>query len=276
MNKNGMKVLVRIVREVPFDKWMDNIRMEKNYDELLGEFGFGQPRRYRAMFGAESTNTRVSQILCSSFGELADLTGQWMKKDQLQRFEAERQKTFLRERHELFFVDSGSPVPIWMQRTSKNPIDPQYLNCCANDNTLVPETPEELQKCREEGKIRLMYRLIQEVPREHWAEKLAQEHASDELERGMTPALPLRYRAMFGTERSHTRVHEREYQSYSEIAYGWERFIFASDENGVKLEKQEHERQVSFRWEREELYWVDTDSAIPQWMEIASELKNMR
>lgn len=275
MNNIGMKVLLRIVREVSFDKWMDNIKMEDNYDELLGEFGFGKPRRYRAMFGSESTNTRVSQILCNSFGELAELTEQWMRNDKLQRFEAERQKTFIRERHEMFFVDSGSPVPIWMQRTSKNPIDPKYLDCCANDNTLVPESPEELQQCRDRGKIRVMYRLIQEIPRERWAEKIAQEHESDELERKMTHALPLRYRAMLGTEKSHTRVHEREYQNYAEIARGWERFIFASDENGVKLEKQEHERQSSFNWEREELYWVDTDSTIPKWMEIASELKHM-
>lgn len=275
MNDRGMKVLLRTVQEVPFDRWPEHIRMEERCDEALGEFGFGKPRRYRAMFGAEDANTRVSQILCGSFGELGELTERWARSGSLQHLEAERRRTFLRERHELFFVDSGSPVPIWMQKTSKTPIDPKYLNCCANDNVLVPESAEELRRCREEGKIRVMYRLIQEIPRERWAEKLAQEHESDEMERGMTAALPLRYRAMFGTEKSHTRVHEREYQSFAEIARGWERFIFASDDNGVKLERQEHERQSSFLWEREELYWVDTDCQIPQWMEIAAELKHM-
>lgn len=275
MENPKMKVLVRVVQQVPFTRWLDHIHMEECCDEALGEFGFGQPRRYRALYGAENANVRVSQTLCESFGELGELTEKWLRSNSLQTLEAERHRYIDWERVEVFFVDSGSPVPIWMQRTSKNPIDPRYLNCCANDNTLVPETPEQLKKNVEEGKARVMYRLIQNVQRERWAEKIAQEHESDELEKDMTPALPLRYRSMFGTERSHTRVHEREYDSFADIARGWERFIFASDSDGVKLEKQEHERQSSFTWEREELYWVDTDSRIPKWMEIASELKNV-
>ena len=142
MKKKGMKVLLRCVQEVPFDKWMEHIEMEERCDEVLGEFGFGRPRRYRALFGEENSNVRVSQTIYDSFGELGALTQKWLANGSLQRLEAERHRTFSRERRELFFVDSGSRVPLWMQLTSKTPIRQEYLENCANDNLLVPESPE--------------------------------------------------------------------------------------------------------------------------------------
>jgi hypothetical protein len=114
--------------------------------------------------------------------------------------------------------------------------------------------------------MRVMYRQIQEVPKDMWEKKLDLERRADEAEVRAGHPKPRRYRAMFGGEHSQIRVSEREYESIAEWGRLFEEY-FADEE----LQKLEAERQQYFTWEREELFYVDSDSPTPRWMEIMAE-----
>ncbi len=114
-------------------------------------------------------------------------------------------------------------------------------------------------------KVRILHRLIQEVPAELWAEKLEQERRCDEAEARAGHPLPRRYRAMYGPENAHIRVTEREYESFAEYARKFEEFY-----DSEELMQIEADRHRYFTWEREELYYVDSDQPTPKWMELIS------
>jgi hypothetical protein len=114
-------------------------------------------------------------------------------------------------------------------------------------------------------KVRILHRLIQEVPAELWAEKLEQERRCDEAEDRAGHPLPRRYRAMYGPENAHIRVTEREYESFAEYARKFEEFY-----DSEELMQIEADRHRYFTWEREELYYVDSDQPTPKWMELIS------
>ena len=115
-------------------------------------------------------------------------------------------------------------------------------------------------------KVRIMHRLIQEVPTELWTQKLEMERRCDEVERRYGHPLPRRYRAMFGAEKSQIRVCEREYESFEEFARRFEAFY-----DNEELMQVEADRHRYINWEREELYYVDSGQPTPRWMEILAQ-----
>lgn len=125
--------------------------------------------------------------------------------------------------------------------------------------------------------MRILYRLVQEVPAELWEEKIEQERLSDEAEAAAGHPLPRRYRAMFGAESSHIRVSEREYESFVEFAKGMEDFMNPENEYHDSLHNMEARRRQFITWEREELYYVDSGEPVPAWMQkTAALLKGRR
>lgn len=120
--------------------------------------------------------------------------------------------------------------------------------------------------------MKIMYRQIQEVPKELWAEKLEIERRHDEAEARAGHPVPRRYRAAFGGENTQIRVSEREYESIAE----WGRLFEEWFEN-EELQALEAERQRLFNWEREELFYVDSaDTPTPRWMEILNEMNSKK
>ena len=110
------------------------------------------------------------------------------------------------------------------------------------------------------------YRLIQEVPKNKWAEKFEQERISDAVEALTGAPLPMRYRSMFGSQISQLRFNEREYESFEDFCVSFEDFLSVKDAANEKVMEAEIRRQSFFNWEREEIYVVDSDSYMPLWM----------
>ena len=115
-------------------------------------------------------------------------------------------------------------------------------------------------------KVRILHRLVQEIPADKWPLQLALEKKSDEVESKHGHPTPRRYRAMYGKENANIRVHQREYESFADYAKRFEEFG-----DNIELQAMEVERRNYFTWEREELYIVDDpNEPIMPWLKMIS------
>lgn len=268
----GLKMLHRHVQEVPADKWKEMLALEREIDAVEMELGYPVPRRYRSLFSAEHTQTvRVQNRLYDSMGDFGRKLEERARNKKLQELDAKRRSLIKWEREELFFVDSGSPVPRWMQAVSRKPMTEEEIRETDPFYEQPWPTAEEIQENQKTGRVRILYRHIQEVPKDRWAEKLEQERISDAAERQHGDPLPMRYRAMYGTENSHTRINEREYPDYVAFCKGTEAFFEDNTPADKAVMDAEVRRQEFFNWEREEIYIVDFDSYNPKWMDYAAQ-----
>lgn len=265
----SVAIMYRQVQRLPAAAWPALLDLERRMDRAEEGAGYPLPRRYRSMAGGESAHTRVCTRIFESYGDFAALLAQRYQDDGLQRLDAEKYRLLEWERDELYYLDSGSPVPRWMQAISRKLFDPAYLSCAIPRADSTPKDPEKLRRDIAAGKVRVLYRQIQQVPRDRWAEKLEQERISDEVEQKAGNPLPLRYRSMHSPMDSHIRVSEREYDSFEELCRMTERFFAESTAEDEKMMDAEGRRQGFFTWEREELYYVDSDSFEPEWMSLA-------
>lgn len=268
----GLKILCRHVQEVPAGKWKLKLELERQADRLEAALGYPPPRRMRALFSAEHSHTvRVEERIFESYADFGRKREERGKDRALQALDARRQAVVKWEREELFYVDSGMPVPRWMQAVSRRPMTAEEMREANVVGTPIQVTPEQAAANVKAGKLRILYRIIQEVPRERWAEKLEQERVSDTAEQFRGDPLPTRYRAMFGSERSQVRINEREYEDYVAFARSVESFIEDVSPGDKAAMDAEIRRQGFFTWEREEIYIVDSDSFTPKWMDYAAE-----
>lgn len=222
------------------------------------------------MLGAEHSQIRVCERIYESYAEFGKLTEQRFLDETLQRMEAKKYKIISSERIELYYVDSGAAVPRWMQAISRKPFDPEHIDCAIPRGSSVPTDAEQVRKNIEAGKVRVMYRQIQHVPRDRWAEKFEQERISDQVELKAGNPMPLRYRSMHAVENSHIRVSEREYDSFEDLCSVTEAFFSETNHESAAVMDSEARRQDLYTWEREELYYVDSDSFVPGWMDMTS------
>lgn len=263
-----MRIMYRQIQLVPVHLWEAKLEQERICDEAEARAGHPLPRRYRQFFGPEHSHIRVSQREYDSIADWARMFEEWLQNDELQRIEAERHKYFTWEREELYYVDSDSSTPKWMEYISDLSIIKKEQN--ENEEQLISGSKSAaVSDENEKGvpKLRVMYRHIQEVPNEMWAAKLEQEKRSDEAEARAGHPLPRRYRAAFGSEKSQIRVSEREYESFADLARMTEEYMVNEE-----LQRIEAERHKYFTWEREELYYVDTGGDTPLWMKFAAKL----
>lgn len=110
-----MRIMYRQIQAVPKEKWAAKLELERRADDAEARAGHPVPRRYRAMFGGENSQIRVSEREYESIAEWGRLFEEWTQNEELQAIEAERQEYFIWEREELFYVDSDSPTPRWME-----------------------------------------------------------------------------------------------------------------------------------------------------------------
>ena len=267
----SVAVMYRQVQQVKASQWPAFLDMERRMDAAEEKTGYPLPRRYRAMFGGESTNTRVCVRIFESYAEFGRLIAERFLNDALARLDAEKFNLIEWDRDELYYLDSGAAVPRWMQAISRKPFEPEHIACAIPRPTPAPRDPERIRKNIEAGKVRVLYRQIQHVPRECWAEKMEQERLSDEAELRAGNPLPLRYRAMHTPMDSHTRVSEREYDSMEDMCRLTEAFFQEATPEDAGVMDAECRRQAFFTWEREELYYVDSDSFEPAWMSMGTD-----
>ena len=261
----AVAIVYRQVQQVPAAKWPAFLELEKRMASAEAKAGYPAARRYRAMFGGESSNTRVYTRIFESYGDFAKLLAERFLDDDLAKLDAEKLNLIEWDRDELYYLDSGAPVPRWMQAISRKPFDPEHVACAIPRHDTVTD-PEQIRKNIDSGKIRVLYRQIQHVPRERWAEKMEQERISDEAELKAGNPLPLRLRSMHSPLDSHTRVSEREYDSMEQLCRVTENFFSEATLEDAEVMDAEGRRQAFFTWEREELYYVDSDSFDPDWM----------
>ncbi len=262
----ALAIMYRQVMRVRPGAWAQFLDVERRMDEAEARSGHPLPRRYRALLGGEALDTRVCSRIYESYADFAALLAKRYFDPELQRLDAEKYCLLEWERDEMYYVDSGSPVPRWMQSISRKPFDPQHTQCAMSRPAPVSLDADTVRKNIEEGKLRILYRHVQHVPRDRWAEKMEQERLSDEVEIRQGNPAPLRYRSMHSPEDSQTRVIEREYDSFEDLCHICERFFAESSPADRAVMDAECRRQDFFTWEREEVYIVDSDSYTPAWM----------
>ena len=262
----ALAIMYRQVMRVRPGAWSRFLDMERRLDEAEAKAGHPLPRHYRALFGGEAADTRVTARIYESYADFAKLLAQRYFDEELQKLDAEKYCLLEWERDELYYLDSGSPVPRWMQSISRKPFDSQHIQCALPRPEPVTLTADAIRKNIDDGKLRILYRHIQHVPRDRWAEKMEQERLSDEVEIRQGNPTPLRYRSMHSPEDSQTRVIEREYDSFEDLCKICEGFFSESSSADQAVMDAECRRQDFFTWEREEIYIVDSDSYTPDWM----------
>ncbi len=268
---SGVKILYRHVQEVPADKWLEKLELERQTDALEAQLGYPLPRRLRSLFSSEHSYTvRVEERVFDSYGDFGRKLEERHQNKQLMQLDAKRRSIIKWEREELFYVDSGTPVPRWMQAVSRRPMTEEEMKEANIPGDPISVSPSQIEENIRAGKLRILYRIVQEVPKDRWAEKLEQERFSDAAEKFRGDPLPTRYRGMFGSEHSQIRINEREYDDYAAFAKDMESFIEDRNPGDKAAMDAEIRRQDFFLWEREEIYIVDSDSYTPKWMAYAA------
>ena len=125
---NGLKILYRHVQEVPADRWQEKLELEQLTDAAEAEAGYPLPRRLRPLFSTEHSHTvRVEERVFDSYCDLGKKLEERHRNRTLMELDARRRSLIKWEREELFYVDSGSPVPRWMQAVSRCPMSPEEM-----------------------------------------------------------------------------------------------------------------------------------------------------
>lgn len=268
----GLKILYRSIQEIPPEKWMEKLALEAETDAAEAALGYPLPRRLRPLFSSEhSHSVRVEERVFESYADFGKKMAARNFTPELRLLDDRRRNLVKWEREELFFVDSGMPVPRWMQAVSRKPMTSDEMKEANIVGSPIQVPPERAKANVDAGKLRILYRIVQEVPKDRWAEKLEQERISDAAEKLRGDPLPTRYRAMLGSERSQVRINEREYEDYAAFAKTVESFLADSSPGDKAAMDAEIRRQGFFNWEREEVYIVDSDSFQPKWMTYAAE-----
>lgn len=253
----SLAIMYRQVMQVPGTRWEDLRDLEQRMDAAEEKAGYPLPRRYRGLLGGETGNTRVCARIFESYAEFARLMAARFLDEELARLDAEKFTLADWCRDELYYVDSGAPVPRWMQAISRKPFAPEHIACALPRPDAAPMEKAEIRRSLADGKVPVLYRHIQHVPRDRWAEKMEQERRSDEAELAAGNPIPLRYRSMHSPMDSQTRVSEREYESLEQLCRVTEAFLLETTPADAEVMTQEARRQEFFTWEREEIYYLD-------------------
>jgi len=247
----SLAVLYRQVFQVKPSNWKAFTALEDSFDKAEAKAGHPVARRYRPFVSVENSGSRVYERIYESFADFGKLSSERYLNKELSLLDAKRLNLTEWVRNELYYVDSGAPIPKWMSAISRKPFTEESLKCG------IPRKDSFCSRDKEPGKVKIMYRQIQFVPKDRWAEKFEMERNSDEVELAQGNPLPIRLRVMYGNENSHIRVSEREYDCYESLCKLHEDFVFESSKADAAVMDAEAKRQDYFVWEKEELYYVD-------------------
>jgi len=132
-----IKILYRQVQEIPFDKWMQQLELERKTDIEEARLGHPLPRRYRMFAGGEKSQTRVHEREYESIAEWGRMFEEWAEDEACQKLEVERHNYYNWEREEIYYVDDpNSPTIPWMQMAAEREITEKYK---INENYKMPK-----------------------------------------------------------------------------------------------------------------------------------------
>ena len=100
-----MKVMYRQTQRIPFEKWLQELELERKTDDEESSLGHPLPRRYRYFSGAEHSQTRVHERVYDDFEKWGQLFEDWSEDEVCQQLEVERHNYYVWEKEELFYVD---------------------------------------------------------------------------------------------------------------------------------------------------------------------------
>lgn len=105
-----LKIVYRQTQEIPFEKWMQELELERRTDEEEARLGHPLPRRYRMWSGCEHSQTRVHERVYDDFEAWGAMFEAWAEDEICQKLEVERHNFYVWEREELYFVDDPIDV----------------------------------------------------------------------------------------------------------------------------------------------------------------------
>ncbi|MED9903077.1 MAG: hypothetical protein UFG06_02715 [Lachnospiraceae bacterium] len=105
-----MRIVYRQLQEIPFEKWMQEIELERHTDENEGALGHPLPKRYRMFSGDEHSQTRVHIRTYDDFEHYGELFEAFMEDETGQKDEVVRHNFYNWEREELYFIDDPIDV----------------------------------------------------------------------------------------------------------------------------------------------------------------------
>ena len=116
-------------------------------------------------------------------------------------------------------------------------------------------------------KIRILFRVIQEVPVANREQQKAFEHRSDLHALRLGLPVAERYRPFTGNCNSLTRITEREFESIAEFCH-----LMQTWYDDPECQKLDAEWERCYNWERHEILYADDprDPVIP-WLQMAAE-----
>ena len=74
-----MRIVYRQLQEIPFEKWMQEIELERHTDENEGSLGHPLPKRYRMFSGGEHSQIRVHIRAYDNFEHYGELFEAFME-----------------------------------------------------------------------------------------------------------------------------------------------------------------------------------------------------
>lgn len=105
-----MKFMYRQTQEIPFEKWLQELELERKTDEEEARLGHPLPRRYRYFSGAEHSQTRVHERVYEDFESWGSMFEAWADDEICQQLEVERHNYYNWEREEILLVDDPIDV----------------------------------------------------------------------------------------------------------------------------------------------------------------------
>ena len=102
--------MYRQTQKIPFEKWLQELELERKTDDEEARLGHPLPRRYRYYSGAERSQTRVHERVYEDFEVFGRMFEAWADDETCQKIEVERHNFYEWEREELLYVDE--PVDI--------------------------------------------------------------------------------------------------------------------------------------------------------------------
>lgn len=105
-----MRIVYRQTQDIPFEKWMQELELERATDENESHLGHPLPKRYRMFSGSEHSQTRVHIRAYDDFERFGELFEQFMEDELGQKTEVDRHNFYTWEREELLFIDDPIDV----------------------------------------------------------------------------------------------------------------------------------------------------------------------
>lgn len=105
-----MRVVYRQTQEIPFEKWMQELELERKTDREEARLGHPLPRRYRMFSGAEHSQIRVHERVYDDFIEWGRKFEEFAEDEECQKIEVERHNFYVWEREEILYIDDPIDV----------------------------------------------------------------------------------------------------------------------------------------------------------------------